>query len=104
MTGDAIWEESDLYRSATRIHLDDTVRAFTKKACDEVRRTGHTVIESDCIITDNNSAQSTGLAFAASNLDGVVILFAGWMECPFTMSLAARGRTSSDMHLGIPHV
>jgi L-fucose isomerase-like protein len=68
-------------------YLDDTVRDFTRKACDEVRRTGHTVIESGVIITDHKSARAAGLLFAASDLDGVVVLFAGWMECPFTMSL-----------------
>lgn len=68
-------------------YLDDTGKEMTKKACEEVRRTGHTVIEAESIVTDHPTARNAGIRFAASNLDGVVILFAGWMECPFTMSL-----------------
>lgn len=68
-------------------YLDDTVADLTRKAYEEVKRTGHDIIESRCIITDNRSAREAGLWFASSDLDGVVILFAGWMECPFTMSL-----------------
>ena len=68
-------------------YLDETVAAMTRKALEECRRTGHTIIEAGCIVTTGKAARKTGIEFAASDLDGVVVLLGGWMECPVTMSL-----------------
>jgi L-fucose isomerase-like protein len=68
-------------------YLDGTVTAMTRKALEECRRTGHTIVEAGCIVTTDKAARKTGIEFAASDLDGVVVLFGGWMECPITMSL-----------------
>ncbi len=68
-------------------YVDTTVAAMTEKALQECRRTGHTIVEAACIVTTDKNARKTGIEFTASDLDGVVVLFGGWMECPVAMSL-----------------
>ena len=68
-------------------YLEENVAVMTRRALEECRHTGHTIIAADCIVTNSTIARKTGIDFAASDLDGVVVLFGGWMECPVAMSL-----------------
>jgi L-fucose isomerase-like protein len=67
-------------------YMNETVVCFTKKALNQIESFGYKVVACNNLVADTESAQKTGVAFAGSDLDGVVIFFASWVECPTVMA------------------
>lgn len=68
-------------------YLDDTTNNFIKSAIKIMHKTGHTIIVMNDPVVNSKTAHMTGTKLTASDLDGVVVFLASWMECPFAISL-----------------